>query len=97
MSAVATETDLLWRNVHHLDFCAGHVRDLGGSTEEDILFKLQRSPSRVAACGERRTEPCRWRRCHRGSVRRWPVQTNVFLFLVGGEVADDVVLHDLPS
>ena len=36
--------DLLWRNVHHLDFFAGHVRDLGGSTEEDILFKLQSQP-----------------------------------------------------
>ena len=83
---MATETICFWRNVHHLDFFAGHVRDLGGGAEEDILFQLERSPSRVAACGERRTSTLVGGEGAVGVQFGVGLGNDVFLFLVGGEV-----------
>ena len=77
--------DLLRRNVHHLDFSARHVGDLGGSTEEDILFKLS-EPSRVAACGNDGQNLVGGEGA--SGFSGVGLSDDVFLFLVGGEVTD---------
>ena len=90
MSARCDRNNLLWRDVHHLDFVAGHERNLGGRTEEDVLLKLQ---SQTFERGRL------WRATHEHLVggkrtvfvdRGVGLGNNVFLFLVSGEIADVV-------
>ena len=80
--------DLLWRNVHELDFVGRHERNLGGRTEEHVLLELQAQT--FEGRGLRRATDEHLQVGEVAAIVELGVGLgdDVFLFLVGREIAD---------